>query len=754
MAEGGGGLGYGLWRRATDDPNWTTGESSYGFNAHTLGNPSALASWASGQGAYNQAAKGAEKAAADSRAFAETQWGRAMEGMQGAQGAYGTSQDLWNRYYGNAGANRGPGAGEDWWANNGGKYNDPRATTGVLNQWQQQMGQPMQQTGAYNQYQQYMQQPSSTQGAYGYMQGQLQQPMQGQGAYDRNRMANAQPGSGEQWVASMQGAYRQPTNSQTFYNNFMGELGNAGRSEQFQVNPGQQDIYNQRANELYGSQTKPGYLDQNAGEIGSRFRGADDVAQYASRNLPQLESQGIYEQWAESAINGSNPMQDRIREKGLAQLNQEMARRGHFNSGGAGTAIGNYLAEQNAQEFAQKSELAKGAQGMQLQRLGQGQGLAEGSAGNKIGVGSALQGLYAQQDESKLGRDSLAAQIARDNAQQDLASQSLMMQGNRDADAAKLARLQGLSGMAGQADSTSLAQLNSGTDAAFRSQDAARNRGLDDFSQANQLDQTQLSRLIAQMQGAQQNDQTNMDRYKTQFGMAQGVDQSVMDRYGMLGNLAGQEDDGRLGYLNAQGNMAFQTQGANQTRIDSQNAERDRAFANQFGISEGLANTYSDFYGKGMDASGQAMTNSINANANAAQLRAQGQIANSPMQWAKTGADAYATYQTGGANKAVGAQRSGLAQAPPPPPPPGGDTPSNIPADDPSAMYTSYYQPPGAYDQMQAPMQAGQGLDLQQLLADGSGRSPEERDMLMDWYYQQMGLTSPNKRRPYGGSYG
>lgn len=706
-------------------PDDYRGGSTYGFNPTTLANPGAWAPWASGQAGYNTAAKGAERAAQQNRAFADTQWGRAMEGMKGAQGAYAPSQAAWQQYYGNAGADRGPGAMEEWWANNSGKFNDPTATSSALSQWQQQMFSPMQATGAYNQYQQYMQQPSSTQGAYTYMQGQLSQPMQGQGAYDRMRQATAKPGVGENWFASNEGAYRNPTNSQTLYNNSMGALGNAGRSEGFQVQTGNQEDYRAKTDSLFGQQQGPGYLDQNAGEIGSRFRGADDVTAFAGRNLGALEQDGTFEQWAKSAIEGSNPMQDRIRERGLAQLNQEMARRGHFNSGGAGTAIGNYLAEQNAQEFAQKSDLAKGAQEMQLARLGQGQGLAEGSAANKFGIGSSLQGLYAQQDSTKLGRDSLAAQIARDQSEQDLATQALTMQSHQNADAAKLARLQGLSGMAGQADSTSLNLLNAGQDAAFRSQDAGRQRTLDDFASATRLDENQLSRLMAQMAGAGQNDRTNMDRFQTQYDMGRGLDQEIMARYGMLGDLSGQQDAASLARLMGGGQMAGSAQDAWQRRNDSSWDERNDAFGARFGLDDAVAGTWKDFYGMGMDASGTAMNNSINAGANAAQLRGQGQIASSPGKLAEAGAEVYGAYSTGGA--------SGLAR---------GQTLA-----EPSYAESRTYAPPSAY--ASAPGGAAYDtMSLEQMLANagdngGSGRTPEEGARLRRWYLESQGLSVP-----------
>jgi len=667
---------------------------------------------------YNTAAGGARQASDWARQFSDEQWRRQMEGLQGAQGAMTPSNAAWMQLYGNMTPSQ-PGAMEEWYAQNGGKYGDPTQTSAALDSYRQYMGQPMQAQGAYAQMQNYMQQPSSSQGAYDYLKAQIQQGSNGQAAYGAQQQQFRQPGTGEDWYSQNARMFAQPTQATSFYQNYAGQLAGPGRSEGFQVDTSRMGKLQDAQSDLVTGLRGPGYLDKGAAEVGGYYRGANDVQNYAAQTMPQLQQQGQFENWAQSAISGDNPELQRERERGLAQLNQEMARRGHFNSGGANTAIGNYVAEQNAKEFAQKSGLAQQAQQFQLQRLGQGQGLAQGASSEKMGTGSGLQGLFAQQDQSKLGRDQLAAQIMQSQTQQDLAAQQLGLQAAGQSDQAKLARLQGMSGMASQADSSTLAQLLGGMNAAYGAQGLAQSRAMNDINAANTVDQQNLARLMGLNQSANANDANALARLAQQYGMAQGLDQGAMARYGMLGSLSGQEDAQQLARLNAWGTMAGNAQGAQQSRANADQAARDAAMRARLGIDQTNAGLYAQFYGTGGQLSGQAMSDSYNAWANAAQLEGLGQNASAevPFKVAGTVIDGY---------KATQGIPSAQTQVP------GVDG--------------------GSASQMLGPVNYagpdyGRMLLNQYLDVGAGGLMPGEADALRSQYYLANGLTDPNAAR-------
>lgn len=88
---------------------------------------------------------------------------------------------------------------------------------------------------------------------------------------------------------------------------------------------------------------------------------------------------GMGEQFAMDVLSGKegNPF-ERQRQQGQAQINQQMARRGGFNTGGAMTHLGNFNAALDAEAFDAKSRMAMDGQRLGMDRMGMGLNAAQG----------------------------------------------------------------------------------------------------------------------------------------------------------------------------------------------------------------------------------------------------------------------------------------------------------------------------------------------------------------------------------------
>jgi hypothetical protein len=546
------------------------------------------------QKGYDTAAEGAHQASQGYQDLANQQWGQAMGGLDQANAAYGPSNALWYQNYGS----QGPNAMAQWWGQNQGAFSQPTQTSGALNQFNNYMSQPTQAGGAYQ----------NAQGALGGYQTST-------GAFN-DRFGNDLTGK----YSASEMAY-QPTNYSApgAMENFTGyaqnRIGGMGATEELRYG----DVNNMSnfAGGLANAQGT-GATTRDAGEIGGYYRGANDVSQYAGSQMGQLQGPGAYEQFVQSDINGTNPQMQRETDQGLARIDQEMARRGHFKSGGADTAIGNFLGQEAASDYQNRANRAQSAQGMELSRIGAGQSLSQASAQGKLAQGSALQSLSGQTDAETMGRlqQQLAAQQGASS--EGLANRQGALNYAQAADQTSLARTQALAGINNQAQAAQLARLQGG------------------MSAAGQNDQSYLARMGMGYNMSQGADQADMARAMGLYGMAQGADQGAMARYGMLGQLAGQQDQGDLARLLGAGGMAGQTAQMNQQQLNDM-------FRTRFGIDQGMAGNVGNFYGLGMGAYGQEMGNSYNALANYYGLQGQGQQANAamPFQIANTGANFY-----------------------------------------------------------------------------------------------------------------
>lgn len=107
--------------------------------------------------------------------------------------------------------------------------------------------------------------------------------------------------------------------------------------------------------------------------------------QYGKDHVGQYDQKTPFEIFAEQQLNGNNPYYDRMRQQGEAGINSQLNARGHYNSGGAFQALGNFDAGLYADQFANMGNLLSGAASTGLQREGQGWNMAQGIQGLQQG---------------------------------------------------------------------------------------------------------------------------------------------------------------------------------------------------------------------------------------------------------------------------------------------------------------------------------------------------------------------------------
>jgi hypothetical protein len=587
----------------------------------------------SGKYGYQTAARGAQAVGDQSRAFADQQWGRQMEGLQGALGAYGPSNDYWQRNY----ANQGPGAMENWWQQNQGQFSGQSNQQNAYRDYNAWMGNQANNATLAGQgtAQQYLAGNTAANDAYYQMRNQLGSysgPQNTQSAYNLANLSLRQPGAGEDYWAQNQQRYNTGGAARDVYDLYSGQLAGPSRSETFDRNMANElnsttSDAKKNLDAMLAWSSGPTAGQKNEGENKGYVRGADDLSRFYQSQLPALQGPGTYEQFVSADINGDNPLYQRTKDRGIAQINQEMARRGGFQAPAAIDRIGNYTAELDAQDYDRRRQSAQTAQQMQLARIGQGGQLAQGVGAQKLQQGQALQGMDVANEAGELSRKGFGMQAVQNQVGNALASQKLQLEAAGQADNSALARLQGLQNMASAGDQSTLGFLNAGQNAAndAQSQQLARLMGMANMgNMADQLklssDQQGLARMMSSYGMAQGADQSNLARAQQIFNMGQGVDQSNLARYGMQQNAAQGTDQFNLARLLGGGQMAGNAQNAEQQRMA-------QAFASLFGMNNAQAGLYGQFYGQGGQLSGQAFSDAMNAYANAAGLRGQAQNA-------------------------------------------------------------------------------------------------------------------------------
>lgn len=418
-----------------------------------------------------------------------------------------------------------------------------------------------------------------------YVFGQSSQQLQGQGYgqqfYQQNQGALQGPSNSQQVLNG--GGFSGPTAignlaSSNPYGGQMQSSGLGAMSQQMLGGPSASSGANQFAQQQARTPTE---LSQSGQRIDQGYMGANQSQQFQQQNKGTLSGPGQLEQFAASSLTGDNPYANMLRQEGMDAINQQLAARGVYGSGGGLAALAKYGANLDANLFSQQAQLQGNAQNATMNRLNLGLGAAGQASSERMNQFSALQGLGNDQFNQRMG------------------AADLSLAGGAAEDSANVARMAGITSAMGTADSMELGRLG----------------GMANL--ANMASQNDISRLNAQITAAGNADTQGINRFNAMMGAAGQADASQLGRMGLLGNLAGQADSQNLNYLNNMFSTANQVQTAQSGRMQGLLDNMYRENALQAGL-------YGGFYGQGGQLSGDAFNTGINAMGNAAGLQAQG----------------------------------------------------------------------------------------------------------------------------------
>jgi len=677
----------------------------------------------------NTAAAGATAAGNSYLGLGEQQWGRAMEGLSGAMG----------QTTGSTAFAIGSGFNPQWhnpatksvYENASSFFGDP-SNSYMRNSYpglSSQLSGPSHSQGAYSTAQGYLNgptqqsqlsrsfDPSKSASAYAGYSGIYGQPGQMERYADGAMSQLGAPGSYEDWYGANKNAYSAPSNLGRLYSENWGGYGAQGRTEGYRPTAtGYAQDYaggagmrmsgptatQQAAGGIAGQYGQAQYngapinnlitdaaLDQRAGQY---FGGSTHLQGFAERQLPGMEREGDFEQFARSAIAGDNPAIARAREQGMEALNQQLASRGRFNSGAAGFTLGNFASDMAAKEWEFKGAMADRMQQSRQQRLAQAQGMAGAASGERMeqgrgflgldmatadnrlsragayqGLGesqarlalaraSGLQGLAGQLDDGAFRREDALARAAGMASGESLANTGNEMAANEAADRTRLARLAGMSSLAQATDASNLDWLNSAGAAAGNAQRAAEGRIGLGADIAGRAQSAGLARAAGGMAAAGQVDQDYLARLGEERARAGGADSSTLAAQLGLFGMANQLDTTDLARVRQQWGMgqdldkygldSFSTMGSLANAYDTQwRGGQGDLFDMNYRSDMLRAGLYSGFYSSGMNAYGGAMGNAFNAFADAAALKGAGQSARARLPW--DAASLYTKYKTG-----------------------------------------------------------------------------------------------------------
>ncbi len=100
--------------------------------------------------------------------------------------------------------------------------------------------------------------------------------------------------------------------------------------------------------------------------------------QYGKDHIGNYDQPTAMEQFFQSQMTGDNPYYQRLQQQQADGINQQMAARGHYNSGGAMAALGNASGALYADQFANMGNMAAQASNLAMNRYGQGFQQAQG----------------------------------------------------------------------------------------------------------------------------------------------------------------------------------------------------------------------------------------------------------------------------------------------------------------------------------------------------------------------------------------
>ena len=390
--------------------------------------------------------------------------------------------------------------------------------------------------------------------------------------WQKQKAALGQPGTYEQWTEENAGRFQEETPLQKLHKSWQGAPTSAQERAQAEVGMLLDRMRGESGERLRGAGQRyggPGQLNREGDYIRSLYQGVKDVQGFAGRNLGQLEREGMFEDFAQTALTGGNPFLERQREKGLETINQQMAKRGHFTSGGALEALGNYNAAADAEAFKYLSDVLQGAQGMGLQRLAQGQGLAEGASGERFRQGGAMQGLATGRESEYMGRAGALDRYEQAEANRMMRDIEMRAQLAEMADAGRGADADRMAKLAGDTTRSKLDYLTGERDAIQKAQDLMLQRERDRIAGAGAADDREINRiktradiagglddltikqLNSMLSGGEAVDTKAYQDLSALIQASTGADRATMDAVDQLVNLARGADQEKRGRIAA-----------------------------------------------------------------------------------------------------------------------------------------------------------------------------------------------------------
>lgn len=352
-------------------------------------------------------------------------------------------------------------------------------------------------------------------------------------------------------------------------------------------------------------------LKQEMGQAGAAENWWDQTAKQG------FSAETDFENFARQAMQGENAFINRQREKGLAEINQQMARRGGFNAGAAMSALGNYQAESEAQQAQYMAGLLQSAADAKMGRLSGGTQSAATAQQAGQARRQGLAGVISQERGDTLAAIQAAASIdaAEENAR--LGRQRLGLDAAGQVSNFDLQRGRSMMDLAAQVTSANQNALSQEMRAAETAQQMAMGRTTALGQMANQAQQGELQRLAGLMSASGMADTQTLARATQMFNMGKGVDEADEARFRLSSDLADRSDARRLeGYdkYMQSANLAQQ----------AQSQREDDALRAMFNVANMQSQLFGGFYGQAGQLSGQAFSDYINTLSNAASLDAQG----------------------------------------------------------------------------------------------------------------------------------
>lgn len=375
--------------------------------------------------------------------------------------------------------------------------------------------------GIYQQYQDTMQNPSNQANYAGNALANLSGPSQSQRQYGDMQSNLYGQGMMEQNASGLAGNLQGPLAS----NQMINALGAQGQTASGANYGAMQGMWTDAQAAQQGIRQdyrgQQGSLDVTSAEIPNTFRTATQGGQFFDATANEYLGPGIFERRMAAALGENDPLLARVRERGQDAINQQMAARGMYASGGALDALSQYNAQLDAENYRNLLDLSRQGQEAQFQRLGAGQGAAGAASGEALNRGGALQGIAETQRDLELRE--------------------------REMDAGQRAAFGTLiSGAAGQADQVQNQRLGMQTNLAIAAdqQNLANTMGQADIYQG--ADAGELARMDALLRGSGQADDAEIARIMSGQNIVRDLDQDTLARLGLGGQLASQADATQL----------------------------------------------------------------------------------------------------------------------------------------------------------------------------------------------------------------